>query len=184
MADLFDDLKAVATAPPRVLDVTCGSRLMWFDREHPDAVFSDVRLESLSYRDRDGGAEGVRHVHVRPDVLQDFRRLAFADGTFRLVVFDPPHLERAGPRSLMAAKYGKLSADWREDLRRGFAECFRVLDAAGVLVFKWSESHVKLREVLMLTPYQPLFGNTSGKRAGTHWLVFMKPLLDQGVRRG
>ena len=21
----------------------------------------------------------------------------------------------------------------------------------------------------------PLFGNTSGKKAGTHWLVFMKP---------
>jgi hypothetical protein len=34
---------------------------------------------------------------------------------------------------------------------------------------------VKLREVLELTPYAPLFGNTSGKKAGTHWLVFMKP---------
>jgi len=45
----------------------------------------------------------------------------------------------------------------------------------GVLVFKWNETQVKLREVLALTPHAPLFGNTSGKKAGTHWLVFMKP---------
>ncbi|MDF3823072.1 anhydro-N-acetylmuramic acid kinase, partial [Leptospira sp. 96542] len=41
---------------------------------------------------------------------------------FKLVAFDPPHLVRAGPRSWLAAKYGKLSQDWREDLRAGFAE--------------------------------------------------------------
>jgi len=90
------------------------------------------------------------------------------------VAFDPPHLVRAGPKSWLAAKYGKLSEDWREDLRQGFAECFRVLASDGVLVFKWNETQVKLREVLALTPHQPLFGNTSGKKAGTHWLVFMK----------
>jgi hypothetical protein len=42
-------------------------------------------------------------------------------------------------------------------------------------VFKWNETQVKVREVLALTPVQPLFGNTSGKKAGTHWIVFMKP---------
>ena len=51
---------------------------------------------------------------------------------------------------------------------------FRVLHADGVLVFKWNETQVKVREVLALTPHAPLFGNTSGKKAGTHWLVFMK----------
>ena len=75
----------------------------------------------------------------------------------------------------MAAKYGKLTGDWREDLRKGFAECFRVLDSDGVLVFKWNETQVKIREVLELTDVQPLFGNTSGKKAGTHWYVFMVP---------
>ena len=69
----------------------------------------------------------------------------------------------------------KLSEDWREDLSKGFSECFRVLASDGVLVFKWTETQVKLREVLALTSRQPLFGNTSGKKAGTHWLVFMKP---------
>jgi hypothetical protein len=33
---------------------------------------------------------------------------------------------------------------------------------------------VKVREVLALTPEAPLFGNTSGRKAGTHLIVFMK----------
>ena len=32
----------------------------------------------------------------------------------------------------------------------------------------------QFREVLALTPHRPLFGNTSGKKAGTHCVVFMK----------
>lgn len=88
---------------------------------------------------------------------------------------DPPHLLRAGPRRWLAAKYGKLGADWREDLRRGFAECFRVLDADGVLIFKWNETQVRVADVLALTPVQPLFGHVSGRKGLTHWLVFMPP---------
>ena len=149
---------------------------MWFDRGHPDAVFGDRRAETLIVTDRShGNSDGTRTLRIDPDVLFDFRALPFADGTFKLIAFDPPHLVRAGPRSWLAAKYGKLSHDWHDDLRAGFAECFRVLDADGVLVFKWNETQVKLREVLALTPHRPLFGNTSGKKAGTHWLVFMAP---------
>lgn len=121
-----------------------------------------------------GNLEGTRTLHVRPDMVMDFRAMPFPDRAFKLVAFDPPHLVRAGPKSWLAAKYGKLSEDWRDDLRQGFAECFRVLDEHGVLVFKWNETQVKLAEVLALTPNQPLFGNTSGRKAGTHWLVFMK----------
>ena len=91
------------------------------------------------------------------------------------MAFDPPHLERAGPKSWLAAKYGKLGTDWRKDLRAGFAECFRVLKPEGVLVFKWNETQVKLKEVLALTLHQPLFGQVSGRTGMTHWLVFMKP---------
>jgi hypothetical protein len=150
--------------------------MMWFDRGHPDAVFGDRRRETLTVTDRSHGrADGTRTLTVDPDMLMDFRDLPFGDNTFRLVAFDPPHLVRAGPRSWLAAKYGKLGQDWRDDLRAGFAECFRVLHPDGTLVFKWNETQVKLREVLELTPYAPLFGNTSGKKAGTHWLVFMKP---------
>lgn len=167
------------TESKRVLDPCCGSRMMWFDRGHNDTVFGDTRSVRLTVTDRSHGRQdGTRTLVVSPDLRMDFRALPFADGSFKLVAFDPPHLVRAGPRSWLAAKYGKLGEDWREDLRAGFAECFRVLHDDGVLVFKWNETQVKLREVLVLTPHQPLFGNTSGRKAGTHWLVFMKPGVD------
>lgn len=29
----------------KILDVCCGSRMFWFDREHKDTVFMDIRSE-------------------------------------------------------------------------------------------------------------------------------------------
>lgn len=164
---------------PRALDPCCGSRMMWHDRRNPGVVFGDQRSETIVVTDRShGNAGGTRTLQIEPDAMIDFRALPFADGTFKLVAFDPPHLVRAGPRSWLAAKYGKLSDDWREDLRRGFAECLRVLDADGVLVFKWNETQVPLGEVVKLAPIAPMFGHLSGRKGLTHWLVFMKPAND------
>lgn len=158
-----------------VLDPCCGSRMWWFDKADPRVTFGDRRHEVITVTDRShGNHSGTRTLRIEPDALIDFRALPFAADTFHLVAFDPPHLVRAGRKSWMAAKYGKLSPDWRDDLRAGFVECFRVLKPNGTLVFKWNETQVKLREVLALTPHKPLFGNTSGKKAGTHWIVFMK----------
>lgn len=159
-----------------ILDPCCGSRMMWFDRGHADVVFGDRRRETLTVTDRShGNAEGTRTLSIEPDALMDFRALPYADETFYLVVFDPPHLVRAGPRSWLAAKYGKLGTDWRDDLRAGFAECFRVLKPNGTLIFKWNETQVRVREVLELAPHRPLFGNVAGKKNGTHWIAFLKP---------
>lgn len=157
-----------------ILDPACGSRMMWFDKNHPGVVFGDCRSETLTVTDRTHRADGTRVLEIRPDQVMDFRRMPFADGAFRLVAFDPPRLVRAGRKSWLAGKYGKLGADWRDDLRAGFAECFRVLDTGGVLVFKWNETQVKVSEVLALTPERPLFGQVSGRKGMTHWLVFMK----------
>jgi SAM-dependent methyltransferase len=164
-------------APPqRVLDPCCGTRMMWFDRKHPDVIYGDRRRETIVVTDRSNGQEdGTRTLRIEPDTLLDFRDLPYPDGSFRLVAFDPPHLHTAGPRSWLAAKYGKLSENWRDDLRRGFAECFRVLATDGVLVFKWNETQVKVGEVLALVPHEPLFGHPTGRKGLTHWLVFMKP---------
>lgn len=170
------------TSGKLILDPCCGSRMFWFDRQHPDVVFGDKRSETITVTDRSHGrVDGQRTLSIEPDVLLDFRALPYLDETFHLVAFDPPHLVRAGTRSWLAAKYGKLGQCWRDDLRAGFAECFRVLSPHGVLVFKWNETQVKVREVLELTPVQPLFGNTSGKKSGTHWYVFMKPSLEGGI---
>lgn len=158
----------------RVLDPCCGSRMMWFDKADPRAVFGDQRSETIVVTDRTHCDDGTRTLQITPDTVMDFRAMPFADDSFRLIAFDPPHLERAGPKSWLAAKYGKLSDDWRADLRAGFTECFRVLEPEGVLVFKWNETQVKLKEVLALTSHRPLFGQVSGRAGLTHWLVFMK----------
>lgn len=158
-----------------ILDPCCGSRMMWFNREHPRVVFGDIRSEMLTVTDRSrGNKSGTRTLQIEPDTMMDFREIPYPDGSFKLVAFDPPHLVQAGPRSWLKAKYGKLSDNWRDDLRKGFAECFRVLASDGVLVFKWNETQVPLREVLALTDHQPLFGHTSGRKGMTHWLVYMK----------
>ncbi len=162
---------------PAILDPCCGSRMMWLDRQNPDVVFGDIRSETITVTDRSHGkADGTRTLSIEPDALMDFRELPFADGSFRLVSFDPPHLVRAGPRSWLAAKYGKLGNDWKDDIRRGFIECLRVLEPGGVLIFKWNETQVKVGEVLDLAPIDPLFGHLSGRKGLTHWLVFFKPI--------
>lgn len=106
---------------PPVLDVTCGGRMMWFDKQHPLALYLDNR-EIADVELCDG-----RHFSVRPDIVADFTALPFPDKSFRLVVFDPPHLVRAGEASYTAVKYGRLDPNWRTTLRAGFQECMRVL---------------------------------------------------------
>ena len=82
--------------------------MMWMDRQHPDVVFGDQRNETITVTDRShGNATGQRLLRIEPDVPLDFRALPYADGAFKHVVFDPPHLVRAGPRSWPAAKYVK-----------------------------------------------------------------------------
>jgi 23S rRNA G2069 N7-methylase RlmK/C1962 C5-methylase RlmI len=141
--------------------------MFWFDKKNQAVLFGDIRDEEHVLCDG-------RSLNITPDVLMDFRKLEFAADSFRLVVFDPPHLRRAGAGSWLKAKYGILSDDWREDLRRGFAECFRVLKDEGILIFKWNETQIKVSEILALTDHKPLFVHVSGKRANTHWITFMK----------
>lgn len=156
-----------------VLDACCGSRMFWFDRNDDRAVFGDQRRETHTLKDKSSKG-GSRELIIDPDVLMDFRDMPFPAGTFSLVVFDPPHLIDCGPKSWLALKYGKLRNDWREDLRAGFAECFRVLKPEGTLIFKWNEDQIRVSEILKLTDAKPLFGNRCGKTAKSHWLVFMK----------
>jgi SAM-dependent methyltransferase len=162
------------TSEQPVLDACCGSRMFWFDRKDSRTVFVDKRQESCVLKDRSSRG-GARELVVAPDLLADFTALPFADGTFALVVLDPPHLVRNGKKSWLAKKYGKLEGDWREELRRGFAECFRVLKSEGTLIFKWNEQDVPVSQILKLTPERPLFGNRCGKTAKSHWIVFLKP---------
>jgi putative methyltransferase, putative len=150
-----------------ILDPCCGAKMMWFDKQNQRALFGDVRSESHTLCDG-------RALEIKPDLVMDFTALPFDDETFRLVVFDPPHLIYAGEKSWLRKKYGRLNAQWRESLKKGFAECFRVLKPEGILIFKWNESQIKIKEVLALTDQKPLFGHPSGRKGLTHWYTFMK----------
>lgn len=166
-----------------VLDACCGSRAFWFDRRDVRAIFVDRRRERHTLPDV-SSTGGARELVIDPDVQADFTALPFPDNSFLHVVFDPPHFARNGPRSWVGIKYGTLTGDWREMLRRGFAECFRVLRAGGTLVFKWCSDEIPVSRILALTPEQPLYGHKSGKNSRTHWIVFIKPPLPQVAHRG
>lgn len=148
-----------------VLDVCCGAKKFYLDKRDERVLFCDIRREHIVQCDG-------RTLCIDPDILCDFRNLPFGDESFHLVIFDPPHLLKVGPNSWLAQAYGKLSDNWRDDLRKGFAECFRVLKPNGVLVFKWSEHDIPLSEVLALTPEKPVIAEQKGR--AKHWIVFMK----------
>ena len=157
-----------------ILDPCCGSRKFYFDKSNNAVLFGDIRNDS--YIQCDG-----RLLNVRPDQILDFRQLPFADESFSLVVFDPPHLKRVKPNSYMAQSYGLLDREtWQDDLRKGFKECWRVLKKNGTLIFKWSDHDIKLTTITKLfEPAIPIFGDkktTSARGIGVRrfWLVYFK----------
>lgn len=167
-----------------ILDVACGGRMFYFDKNDPRVLFCDKRRVKTTLCDG-------REFEVSPDIQADFTNLPFADASFSVVVFDPPHLtrytgkskykERHGglaeipaPTGWQSIKYGALYDNWPDMITKGFSECFRVLAPNGVLIFKWNETDIPLKEILRLTPEKPVFGHRSGKRSKTHWVCFFK----------
>ncbi len=152
-----------------ILDVCCGGKAFWFNKNHPNTIYQDIRTEPKGF------IEARPNYNVSPDVIGDFRDLKFKDKSFKLVIFDPPHLLAAGEKSWLRQKYGILNKEtWKEDLNQGFKECFRVLDDYGVLIFKWNETSIKVKEVLSCVDIEPLFGHPTAKSGKTKWFTFMK----------
>lgn len=160
------------TTEKHILDATCGSRTIWFDKAHPAVLYVDKRDEEhvLSR----GANNSERKCYVHPDEMVDFTDMPYDDNTFDLVVFDPPHLVNVGENAWLKKKYGKLPDEWQPLIRDGFKECMRVLRTHGTLVFKWCETDIPTRDVIEAIGQEPLFGHRSGKRSQTHWMCFMK----------
>lgn len=147
-----------------ILDVCCGGRMWWHDKNDARAIYLDKRELDTTLCDG-------RVFRVSPDTIGDFRKLPYDDSSYSLVLFDPPHLKTVGKNAWFAKKYGILGDNWRDDLTQGFAECFRVLKPRGTLVFKWSEVQIKLSEILKLTPEKPVILH---KKQKTHFVIFLK----------
>lgn len=149
-----------------ILDPCCGSRMFYFDKENPLVDFRDCRtLEKILC---DG-----RLLTVSPDTLGDVRNIDAPDNTFDLIIFDPPHLKTGN--GWQVDKYGKLPKDWKPWMQKAFAECWRVLNPGGTLLFKWNEYHIPLKDVLSCFSQKPIAGNKKPAQSKTHWLVFYKP---------
>ena len=156
-----------------VLDVCCGPKGMWFNKHDPRALYLDKRRETHI----DTYPCGTKTNIIDPDIIGDFTDINQPDNSFWLVVFDPPHIvQEKDNLSQITKKYGALQGDWREMLRLGFKECFRVLRPNGTLIFKWNDCSLPVKEILKLTDEKPLFGHKSGKKMGTHWVTFIKPI--------
>lgn len=154
-----------------ILDACCGAKLMWFDKNEKRTVYMDNREGTLTQIRSDCGNKEIK---IAPDVFADFTNIPFPDESFRLVVFDPPHVKNLNEKSTTFKYYGSLLPGWEDMIRAGFSECFRVLVSGGILIFKWAEVQIPLRKILSLTDEKPLFGQKVGKREKTHWVTFMK----------
>ena len=158
----------------KILDVTCGSRTMWFNKNHPAALYCDRRQEQHYNIWKNDNGKSERSCVIDPDIVCDFTNLPFGDGSFSLVVFDPPHLTKAKDTAWLVKKYGRLDENWPQMIHDGFLECMRVLKPDGVLIFKWSEFEIPAAEVWKAIGQKPLFGHHSGKKMNTFWACFMK----------
>ena len=79
-----------------ILDATCGSRTIWFQKNCPLAIFMDEREEHGTAIWKSTKNNSVRTLDIVPDIVADFTNMPFEDNSFNLVVFDPPHLMKVG----------------------------------------------------------------------------------------
>jgi SAM-dependent methyltransferase len=156
-----------------ILDCTCGSRSIWFEKNEPHTLYCDRRQEH--FEGDFGTVKAHRTIHIEPDMIADFTNLPFDDNTFNMVVFDPPHIIGHN-EGWLNKRYGDYSTkeEALESVSKGIAECMRVLKPNGTLIFKWADLSVSTAEILKRIDYKPLFGHRSGKKSNTHWMCFMK----------
>lgn len=149
-----------------ILDACCGSKMMWFDKNNPNALFADIRTESYILCDG-------RALEIKPDIEMDFTDMPFKNETFFVVVMDPPHLKKLGKSSWMAKKYGILGFNWETVIKAGFDEGMRVLKTNGLLIFKWNEHQIPVNKIIEVIGMKPLFGHPT-RHSKTIWMTFMK----------
>lgn len=152
----------------KILDISAGNRAIWFNKNHPDAIYVDVRPE------------------VGPSIVADARALPVEIGEgYDLIVFDPPHKNNTGQN--MAKNYGAWThAQIREIIAGSAKEAHRVTRDDGLMALKWNDHSLKLATVLgMIEPWwEPLFGHgvthqQRGKSA-TSWVMLRRrnPILE------
>lgn len=144
--------------------------LYQFNKRKMESFIYDMDIRKAVYAAMDRGKE--RKIEINPDIQADWKSIPFDDETFDLIVFDPPHLVRAGKTSWLAKKYGTLDLmTWPNEFYKAFQEIMRVLKPNGTMIFKWNEDQIPVKEVFKAFGQQPILGDMKSK---TKWSVFIK----------
>lgn len=144
----------------KILDLSAGNRAVWFNKNHPLAVYLDKRSE------------------VKPTVVCNTNSIPPEVGTgFDLICWDPPHMN-CGPTSNMSKRYGyHTTAEILETLEKTGREAHRVSVFDALMAFKWNNHDISLKRVFALLPqWEPLFGHLTknGPGSQTYWIMFKK----------
>ena len=147
----------------KILDMSAGNRAIWFNKNHPDTVYVDLRPS------------------VNPDIVCDTRRLPKEVGeNFNLIVFDPPHVN-GGKNSNIARDYGHhTTSEIRSIIQESSKEAYRVSEKDALMVFKWNDHDQKLNKILALISewWEPLFGHKTSTRtkhsSTTYWVMLRR----------
>lgn len=144
----------------KILDLSAGRRAIWFDKNHPLAMYVDKRAE------------------VNPTIVADTTALPPEVGSnYDLVVFDPPH-KNCGPNSNMSRVYGHhTTAQILETIEGTAKEAHRVTKENGLMALKWNDADIRLQRVFDLMPqWEPLFGHLTKDGPGnkTYWAMLRR----------
>ena len=146
----------------KILDLSAGKRMIWFDKNPADTIFVDLRSE------------------VAPTVVADTRRLPFESRIFDLIVFDPPHVN-FGAKSNFSRDYGHHTTEnIRDIVARTAQEAYRVSVPDALMAFKWNDHDQKFDLVLTLMWqwWTPLFGHKVSSRtkhsSTTGWVLLRR----------
>lgn len=144
----------------KILDLTAGNRAVWFNKNHPLAVYLDKRPE------------------VKPTIVCDIRKIPESAGSgYNLVVFDPPHMN-CGPNSNFSKTYGyHTTREILETVECAGREVWKITKPNALMAFKWNTHDIKLSKVLkLLGPWEPLFGHLTkdGPRSQTYWVMLRR----------
>lgn len=144
----------------KILDLSSGNRAIWFNKNHPLALYVDKRAS------------------VKPDIVCDTRKIPKAVGSkYDLICWDPPHVN-CGKNSKMSKVYGHhTTAEILDTIEKTSKEAHRVSKNNALMAFKWNTHDIKLKRIFELIPqWEPLFGHLTkdGPRSQTYWVMFRR----------
>ena len=144
----------------KILDLSAGRRAIWFNKNHPLAIYLDKRSE------------------VEPTIVCDTRQIPESVGSgFNLVCWDPPRAN-CGPNSNMSRVYGHhTTAEILETIELTGREAYRLTAPNALMALKWNDHDIKIERIFKLLPnWEPLFGHLTkdGPGSQTYWAMLLR----------